>query len=52
MKKVLFVLAIVLGGLTFSSCTDDSINEIEQIKRTESQLIDKDDIEEPNDRED
>ncbi|CAL2108222.1 conserved hypothetical protein [Tenacibaculum sp. 190524A02b] len=49
MKKLLLVIA---GVLVFNSCTDTSLEEIENNQENKVQLIDKDEIQEPNDRDD
>ena len=47
MKKVLFILGVVLVSVSFQSCTDES-EQAEENAKFEQQLSDKD--EEPEDK--
>lgn len=52
MKKVFFVVAVFVN-IIMNSCTDESlseINEIEELSNKQIQFIEKDDFEEPDDR--
>lgn len=51
MKKVVLAIALVLGVLSFNSCTDNSLEELEnENERNNIQLIDKEEVESPGDR--
>lgn len=47
MKKVVFAIALVLVALSFNSCTDSSLEELEN-ERNNTQLIDKETTVNPN----
>ncbi|CAL2094576.1 hypothetical protein [Tenacibaculum sp. 190524A02b] len=52
MKKILLSSVIVLASLTFNSCTDNTLEELEIKKNEEIQFIDKEDIDESPDTRD
>lgn len=49
MKKVVFIFSLLVIVL-FSSCTDENLDNLENGNNERIQLIDKDDIQEPDDR--
>ncbi|MGG8496886.1 hypothetical protein ACQY1Q_10745 [Tenacibaculum sp. TC6] len=47
MKKVVVILGVVFTVGLLSSCTDNSLDDIENNEKQQIQLIDKDDVETP-----
>ena len=43
MKKVTLIVGIIIGMLVLASCTDNTLEEVENIKLVKEKLIDPDD---------
>ncbi|CAL2093193.1 conserved protein of unknown function [Tenacibaculum sp. 190524A02b] len=47
MKKILLGFVVIAGMSLFNSCTDNSLDEIENREQQRMQFIDKDNVETP-----
>ncbi|CAL2107479.1 hypothetical protein T190115A13A_460005 [Tenacibaculum sp. 190524A02b] len=50
MKKVTLIVGIIIGMLSLNSCTDNTLEEVENREQQRVQFIDKDEIENPRDK--
>ena len=50
MKKIKVILTLVVGLVVLNSCTDNTLSDMEKLSDKQVQFIEKDDFEEPEDR--
>ncbi|CAL2078181.1 hypothetical protein [Tenacibaculum sp. 190524A02b] len=50
MKKVTLIISAIIGMLVLASCTDNTLEEVENREQQRVQFIDKDEVESPDDR--